>query len=369
LDDIEPKVDKMKRSRKKQWRLIGAELAISEFIVSIAANEMRQSSLWTNLWTKSIKKISSRFALKDRWVGKSRRLMRSGAAITVVVYLALPAPVLAADPNASVETGDMTVSVVAVQKSCFSDTLEVSGVLIPKSDILVWPEREGMQVSQILVEAGDNVSSGQVLARLISFEGQSPTTNSVVVAPSTGTIISVRAVVGMLASARAEPLFRIAARGEIELLADAPTKSLARITPGQSAEIEIIGVGTLSGAVRLVSSTISETTQLAQIHVLLNNDSRLRVGAFGHAKIDLGKRCGPSVPLSAVLYGTQGTVVQIVRDGRVETRPVTVGLLADGLTEVREGISVDEVVVARAGTFVRDGDRIRAVKTGNPQPR
>jgi hypothetical protein len=52
---------------------------------------------------------------------------------------------------------------------------------------------------------------------------------------------------------------------------------------------------------------------------------------------------------------------QTVRDGRIETRPVTVGLLAAGQAEIRKGIAEGELVVPRAGAFVRDGDRVRAI--------
>ena len=56
--------------------------------------------------------------------------------------------------------------------------------------------------------------------------------------------------------------------------------------------------------------------------------------------------------------------MQTVRDGRIETRRVSVGLLAAGQAEIREGLSEGDMVVARAGAFVRDGDRVRPVTAG-----
>jgi hypothetical protein len=35
--------------------------------------------------------------------------------------------------------------------------------------------------------------------------------------------------------------------------------------------------------------------------------------------------------------------------------------MAGGLVEVREGLALGDVVVAKAGTFLREGDAIRAV--------
>jgi RND family efflux transporter MFP subunit len=259
----------------------------------------------------------------------------------------------------------MAVTVVKAKRECFTDTLQVTGVLAPTNEVLVRPDREGWQISQVLVDPGETVSSGQVLARLAPPEGQTGSTTAVQ-APSAGLVTARTAVVGTTASARAEPLFRIAAKGEMELLAETTVKTLGSVAPNQPAKVEIIGIGELSGKVRLASKTISPQTQLGQVRVFVGSDQRLRVGAFGRASIEVGRRCGPAIPLSAVLYSQGGAVVQVVRDGSVETRRVTVGLLAKGQAEIREGLADGDVVVVRAGAFVRDGDRIRAITAAEP---
>jgi multidrug efflux pump subunit AcrA (membrane-fusion protein) len=276
---------------------------------------------------------------------------------------AIPSDIFAAERDAA--PGEMAVTVVKAKRECFVDTLQVTGVLTPTSEVLVRPDREGLQISQVLVDPGETVSSGQVMARLAPPEGQTGSTIAVQ-APSAGLVTARTAVVGTMASARAEPLFRIAAKGEMELLAETTVKSLASIAPDQPAKIGIIGVGELSGKVRMASKAISPTTQLGQVRVFVGSDPRLRVGAFGRASIELGRRCGPAIPLSAVLYSQGGAVVQVVRDGSVETRRVTVGLLAKGQAEIREGLAEGDVVVVRAGAFVRDGDRIRSITAAEP---
>jgi HlyD family secretion protein len=307
------------------------------------------------------------------------RLASWAAALAVAsagAYFALPPHLLAAEPG---DAADRAVTVVQTKRTCFVDTLQVTGVLVPRNEILVRPDREGMQISQVLVDPGENVTSGQVLARLIQPEGQqtqpaqpaqpgqqsstssSTSTTATVTAPAAGVVSSVSAVVGTTASARAEPLFKITRQGEMELLAETPVNTLARVVPKQKAKVEIIGIGELPGEVRLFSTAVNPTTQLGQVHVFVGSDKRLRAGAFGRATIEVGRRCGPAIPLSAVLYGPGGAVVQAVRDSRVETRRVNVGLIAAGEAEIREGLSEGEMVVARAGAFVRDGDRVKAV--------
>jgi len=67
------------------------------------------------------------------------------------------------------------------------------------------------------------------------------------------------------------------------------------------------------------------------------------------------------VPLTAILYSTAGTVVQVIRSGRVETRRVEIGLMSAGQVEIRDGVAEGDIVVARAGALLREGDPVRAV--------
>ena len=83
--------------------------------------------------------------------------------------------------------------------------------------------------------------------------------------------------------------------------------------------------------------------------------------AVARANVEVGRSCGSTIPLSAVLYGPEGAVVQVVRDDRVETRRVRVGLLAGGNAEIREGLNEGDMVVSRAGAFLREGDRVRPI--------
>jgi multidrug efflux pump subunit AcrA (membrane-fusion protein) len=288
------------------------------------------------------------------------------ALATDAAQLVLPLRTAAAQSN---ESGERTVTVTPVESVCFSNTVQVTGVLAPSKEILVRPDREGMQISQVPVQTGQKVRSGQILVRLTPSEGM-PGGNVEVTAPAEGVITFSSAVVGAMASARGLPLFQIAERGEMELLAETPANTLQSLAVNQPAKIKVVGLDDeLTGKVRRLPSAVDPTTQLGQIHLTITaNDPRLRAGAFGRAIIDLGQRCGLGVPLSAVVYEAGGAVVQVVRDNRVETKLVRVGLITAGQAEI-EGVSKGEMVIARSGAFVRDGDRIRAVNSAESSTR
>ena len=60
----------------------------------------------------------------------------------------------------------ITVSKIATEN--FVETAAVSGSLVPREEILVSPEVEGLRVLELLADEGDTVKKGQVLARLVA---------------------------------------------------------------------------------------------------------------------------------------------------------------------------------------------------------
>ncbi|MBS0531574.1 MAG: efflux RND transporter periplasmic adaptor subunit [Proteobacteria bacterium] len=249
------------------------------------------------------------------------------------------------------------VTVLKATKSCFAAIVEVTGILIPKDETAVRPERPGLKVADVLVEPGQTVTTGQALARLNLPEGGSIQ----VQAPVAGLVSNSSAEVGAVASGKGEALFSIITGNEFDLVGQVPTTDLPKLAVNQAAKVKVVGAGDMDGKVRLIAPTIEPNSQLGQVFISVDPSNRLLVNASGRALIKTGESCGIAVPLTAILYGTAGTVVQVVRRQRVETRRVEVGLLSGGQVEVREGLAEGDVVVARAGALLREGDPVRPV--------
>ena len=279
---------------------------------------------------------------------------------TVAIAIALGMTALARPGFAAGEADapkGAAVTVLTATRSCFSATVEVAGILIPKDQTAVRPDRPGLKVAEVLVDPGQSVTAGQALARLSSPDGGSVQ----VQAPVAGLVSSSTAEVGAVASGKGEALFNIITGNEFDLVGQVATADLAKLAINQSAQVKVVGTGDMDGKVRLIAPTIEPNSQLGQVFISVDPSKHLLVNASGRAIIKTGESCGIAVPLTAILYGSAGTVVQVVRRQRVETRHVEVGLLSGGKVEVREGLSEGDVVVARAGALLREGDPVRPI--------
>lgn len=275
---------------------------------------------------------------------------------TVASLVLLASPALAADGDDAAPKGS-AVTVLKAAKSCFANIVEVSGTIIPREETQIRPERMGLKVAEVMADAGDTVTAGQVLARLNLPEGGSVTVQT----PVGGTISASTAAVGAVASGKGEALFSVIARSEFDLVGLVPTRDLSRLAVNQTARIKVIGAGDVDGRVRRLSTTVQPDSQLAQAFIGITTNRKLLVNSSGRALITTGQSCGVSVPLTAILYGSAGTVVQVVKRARVETRRVETGLMSGGQVEIREGIAEGDIVVARAGALLREGDPVRPV--------
>lgn len=276
------------------------------------------------------------------------------AAVALGWLLAQPA--LAAD-GTEVPNG-AAVTVLTATKSCFSDIVDVSGILVPKEEIAIRPDRPGLKVADVLVDAGETVTAGQILARLTTPDGGTLQIQST----TAGLVSASTAVIGAVASGKGEALFSIIARSEFDFIGQVPTASLPKLKIDQMVRIRVIGAGEMDGRVRRVASTVEPNSQLGQVTISITSPRRLMSNAYARAMIKTGESCGIAVPLTAILYGTGATVVQIVRRQRVEARRVEVGLMSGGRVEIREGLNEGDVVVARAGALLREGDPVRPVQ-------
>jgi multidrug efflux pump subunit AcrA (membrane-fusion protein) len=283
------------------------------------------------------------------------RVSHLSLVLAAASLLALASPALAAETDAP---KGPAVTVLKAAKSCFDNIVEVAGIIMPREETAVRPERMGLKVAEVMADAGDTVTQGQTLARLNLPEGGS----IVVQAPVAGVISAANATVGALASGKGEALFNIIARSEYDMVGLVPTDDLGKLAVNQQATVRVIGINdNLDARVRRLAPTVEPNSQLGQALLGITTNRRLLVNASARALIKTGQSCGVAVPLTAVQYGSAGTVVQVVKGNRIETKRVETGLTSGGRIEIRDGVREGDEVVARAGALLREGDPVRPV--------
>lgn len=187
-----------------------------------------------------------------------------------------------------------------------------------------------------------------------------------ITAPVAGIISARNAQLGEIASGGGEPMFRLIRNGELEVAVQVVETALGGLDKGDEAIVNVAGVGSVTGMVRLVPPTVDPRTRLGSVRLSLPVNPSLKAGLSASGWIIIDRHESITVPASAVLTQGLASHVQLIVDGVVQTRPVTAGVLsANGSREVLEGLEGGEQVIARAGAFFIDGDEVRAVITQN----
>lgn len=189
-------------------------------------------------------------------------------------------------------------------------------------------------------------------------------------APVAGVISARDAKVGAIAMmAGGQPLFTLIQDGALELIADVSEGDILKIKIGQKATIALAGSReTLNGSVRLVSPSIDAVSRLGSVHIALDDSEKARAGMYGSATITIETAEGIALPLTALLTGSDGeTTARKVENDVVKLVKVQSGIQDGAFIQIVEGLKEGDEVVAKAGAYVRDGDRINPVRTPQTQ--
>jgi HlyD family secretion protein len=155
-------------------------------------------------------------------------------------------------------------------------------------------------------------------------------------------------------------LFRIIEDGAVDLEADVPEQSLAKLAVGMPAELKLPGVeAAVAGRVRLVNQEVDKASRTGKVSIALADVSHAHIGAFAAGQVELTRRDGVGAPATAFERDGDAARLYVVRDGKVEERQVTPGIADGDSVEIMSGVAAGESVVARAAAFLRPGDRVR----------
>jgi HlyD family secretion protein len=191
---------------------------------------------------------------------------------------------------------------------------------------------------------------------------------STVRATESGLILVRNARVGSVTSSSGDPLFFMAQDGLVEMEASVSEASFVRLKEGMNAEITVPGrTDPVQGRVRLSAARIDAGTRMGTVRVELFPGQGLVPGAFVHGRIQTGQRYNAVVPATAVRSQDGKSSVFIVENDMVRSRSVTLGSPAGSTIELLSGVTEGEIVVVKSGSFLKEGEKILAVRGTDPE--
>jgi RND family efflux transporter MFP subunit len=115
----------------------------------------------------------------------------------------------------------------------------------------------------------------------------------------------------------------------------------------------------IEGCVRLISPQIDSQSRTGLVYVDLEPDPQLRAGLFARGDFLLGESTVLTLPETAVLLRDGLSYVFRLEGDRVRQQKVTLGARRGDLVEIREGLDADTAVVESGVGFLADGLRVR----------
>jgi len=161
-------------------------------------------------------------------------------------------------------------------------------------------------------------------------------------------------------------LYKIADLTKVWVLAPVYQYELAWVKTGAKAGVEIsyLPGQALTGKITYIAPVIDERTKAAQVRVELENtpEFALKPGMFAIVKISSAMpEPVAAMPEQAVIHsGARDIAVVSLGNGYFEPRELTLGVSAGGYVEVKEGVSVGEMIVVSSQFLIDSESSLKA---------
>jgi RND family efflux transporter MFP subunit len=317
-----------------------------------------------------------------------------------------------------VKKEEALVTVATIKDTIFNHYLDIQGSVDTKENILIQPEFSGTLTS-LTVKAGQRVAKGQILGRvddagmsqqLASAENQyslakttfdrqknlwdkkigseiqflqaqtqmisaqkavaqikAQLSKTVIRAPFSGTIDEVFAEKGQVVAPSQQGLMRIVNLGNMYVSTSVPESYIGKLKVGDQVDVYLTSLNkTYKGKVRQVGNFINPNNRSFGIEVSLPNpDNLLRPNQVAKLKIvDYVNKNAIVVPTAVIQEdGTGSKYVYKVegsngKTGTAKKVIVEVGKSSDNVTEIKSGLSADDIIVTEGVNTISNGMKL-----------
>jgi membrane fusion protein (multidrug efflux system) len=157
------------------------------------------------------------------------------------------------------------------------------------------------------------------------------------------------------------PVTRLLDLSTVEVRASLPEQHFDRVEPGQTLQVTTPAYPgeTFEGRVTLRAPEIDQGTRNFEIRAEIDNsDARLAGGMFAHVRLLLETYDGIVIPDAAIISEGLESYVYTVADGVATRTDIDPGRSLGELTEVREGMNLDDRVVVAGWDQLSDGSEV-----------
>jgi HlyD family secretion protein len=333
---------------------------------------------------------------------------------------------VAADPAVATAKPALVVNVVKPQMTSIGKKLQATGNVVAWQEASVASETNGLKLNQVLVNVGDLVKRGQLLA---SFSSESISADLAAtqasVAEADASLAEAKANAarakqiqdsGALSQQQIAQLFTAektasarlqAAKAQLKVqqirlkntqlvapddgVISARTATVgavagvgqelfrlvrknrlewrAELPAADLASIRpgmgadiLVGAVAIKGTVRVIGPTVDALTRNGLVFVDVPPGSLLKSGMFASGTFDLGSSPALSVPQQSLVVRDGFSYLYVVSGDRVASLKVKTGRREGDRIEVLEGLKPEMQIVAGGAAFLNNGDLVKVVK-------
>jgi RND family efflux transporter MFP subunit len=185
-------------------------------------------------------------------------------------------------------------------------------------------------------------------------------------APISGRISAASVKVGnFVRSADVAPIATIIQVAPIYITFSVPQGTLPNIRKALAAETATIEAAVpgeqrkAAGAVTMIENTVDPGTGMVLIRATMpNTDEFLWPGTLVTTQLTLREEEAVTVPSAAIQVSQAGSFVFVVKDGKVQVRPVKVARVVGTETAIEAGVEAGEVIVTDGFLLLTDGTAV-----------
>ena len=307
----------------------------------------------------------------------------------------------------------LTVKTATAKTEEWPLTLQASGSITAWQEGIIGSEISGQRIVEVLVNVGDEVKKGQVLARynadtlkaeqaeLLAMWKQAESDRkraaslkdsgalsdqeienyanqaaiakarldsknlqlgyATVVAPDDGTISQRTATVGAIGVAGNE-LFRMIIKNRLEWRGELSAEQLAQVKIGQLVELTLPDQSSAKATIRQLAPSLDPQSRLGLVYADIEPGSHAQPGMYASGIIAMQVDKALNIPAVSVIIRDGRSYVFTVSSGttgKVLQKLVTTGRHQDGDVEIKSGLTEGERVVTQGAGFLNDGDIVR----------